>query len=91
MLDAAIFEFAEHGFAGRASSASASRPARWTACCTTTTATRAPVPAVLGKIYTDMIGAQRKFVTPDDPVEGMRQLIEHSWDHYVCATWCACS
>ena len=29
-----------------------------------------------------LIAAQRAFVTPDDPVEGMRQLVMHSWDHY---------
>ncbi|MFT4268108.1 MAG: TetR/AcrR family transcriptional regulator, partial [Xenophilus sp.] len=38
--------------------------------------------AVLEKIYADMIGEQRAFVTPEDPVEGMRQLVLHSWDHY---------
>jgi len=38
--------------------------------------------AVLEKIYADMIGEQQAFVTPDDPVEGMRQLVVHSWDHY---------
>ncbi|MDM0045121.1 TetR family transcriptional regulator [Variovorax dokdonensis] len=38
--------------------------------------------AVLEKIYADMIGEQRAFVTPDDPVEGMRRLVQHSWDHY---------
>lgn len=84
ILDAAIEEFAEHGFAG-------ARIERVSAAAGTVDRMlyyyygnkERLYRAVLAKIYEDMIGAQRAFVMPDDPVEGMRQLVLHSWDHYV--------
>jgi AcrR family transcriptional regulator len=84
ILDAAIEEFAEHGFAG-------ARIERVSAAAGTVDRMlyyyygnkERLYQAVLGKIYEDMIGAQREFVTPADPVEGMRQLVRHSWDHYL--------
>ena len=40
--------------------------------------------AVLEHVYAKLIAAQRDFeVVPDDPVEGMRQLVRHSWEHYL--------
>lgn len=40
---------------------------------------------VLEHVYAKLIAAQRDFeVVPDDPVEGMRQLVRHSWEHYLC-------
>ncbi|WP_076997621.1 TetR/AcrR family transcriptional regulator [Variovorax sp. KK3] len=83
ILDAAIEEFAEHGFAG-------ARIERVSAAANTVDRMlyyyygnkERLYQAVLAKIYEDMIGAQREFVMPDDPVEGMRQLVLHSWDHY---------
>jgi TetR/AcrR family transcriptional regulator, upper aerobic nicotinate degradation pathway regulator len=84
ILQAAIEEFAEHGFAG----ARIERISRQAG-----TVDRMLYyyygnkerlyQAVLEQIYADMIGAQRNFVQPADPVAGMRQLIEHAWDHYV--------
>jgi len=39
--------------------------------------------AVLEHLYAEMVEAQRSFVqTESDPVEGMKQLIAHSWHHY---------
>lgn len=84
VLEAAIHEFSEHGFAG-------ARIERISQLAGTVDRMlyyyfgnkERLYQAVLEKIYADMIGAQRNFVVPDDPVEGMRQLIEHSWDHYV--------
>ena len=84
ILDAAVEEFAEHGFAG-------ARIERVSAAAGTVDRMlyyyygnkERLYQAVLAKIYEDMIGAQREFVTPEDPVEGMRQLVQHSWDHYL--------
>jgi AcrR family transcriptional regulator len=40
--------------------------------------------AVLEHVYAELISAQRDFdVNADDPVQGMRQLIRHSWKHYL--------
>jgi len=83
ILAAAIEEFSEHGFAG-------ARIERVSAAAGTVDRMlyyyygnkERLYQAVLAKIYEDMIAAQRAFVTPDDPVEGMRQLVMHSWDHY---------
>jgi AcrR family transcriptional regulator len=83
ILEAAVEEFAEHGFAG-------ARIERVSAAAGTVDRMlyyyygnkERLYQAVLAKIYEDMISAQRAFVTPDDPVEGMRQLVLHSWDHY---------
>ncbi|RYF62640.1 MAG: TetR/AcrR family transcriptional regulator [Comamonadaceae bacterium] len=84
VLEAAILEFAEHGFAGARIERISQRAGTVDRMLYYYYGNKERLyQAVLGKIYTDMIGAQRKFVTPDDPVEGMRQLIEHSWDHYV--------
>jgi AcrR family transcriptional regulator len=84
ILDAAVEEFAEHGFAG-------ARIERVSAAAGTVDRMlyyyygnkERLYQAVLAKIYEDMIGAQREFVSPEDPVEGMRQLVQHSWDHYL--------
>ena len=84
ILEAAVEEFAEHGFAG-------ARIERVSAAAGTVDRMlyyyygnkERLYQAVLAKIYEDMIGAQREFVTPEDPVEGMRQLVQHSWDHYL--------
>ena len=84
ILEAAIEEFAEHGYAG-------ARIERVSAAAGTVDRMlyyyygnkERLYQAVLAKIYEDMIGAQREFVTPEDPVEGMRQLVQHSWDHYL--------
>lgn len=83
ILEAAVEEFAEHGFAG-------ARIERVSAAAGTVDRMlyyyygnkERLYQAVLAKIYQEMIGAQREFVTPDDPVDGMRQLVLHSWDHY---------
>jgi len=84
ILDAAIEEFAEHGFAG-------ARIERVSAAAGTVDRMlyyyygnkERLYQAVLAKIYEGMIGAQREFVSPEDPVEGIRQLVLHSWDHYL--------
>ena len=84
VLAAAGDEFAEHGFAG-------ARIERISRAAGTVDRMlyyyygnkERLYQAVLEKAYADMIGAQRGFVMPDDPVEGMRQLVQHSWDHYV--------
>lgn len=84
ILAAAIEEFSEHGFAG-------ARIERISRSAGTVDRMlyyyygnkERLYQAVLEKIYADMIGQQRAFVTSDDPVEGMRQLVRQSWDHYV--------
>ena len=84
VLDAAVYEFAEHGFAGARIERISQRAGTVDRMLYYYYGNKERLyQAVLEKIYADMIGAQRNFVTPDDPVEGMRQLIEHSWDHYV--------
>ena len=84
VLDAAVFEFAEHGFAGARIERISKRAGTVDRMLYYYFGNKERLyQAVLAKIYADMIGAQRSFVTPDDPVEGMRQLVEHSWDHYV--------
>jgi len=83
ILAAAIEEFSEHGFAG-------ARVERISRAAGTVDRMlyyyygnkERLYQAVLEKIYADMIGEQRAFVTSEDPVEGMRQLVLHSWDHY---------
>ncbi|RYY97806.1 MAG: TetR family transcriptional regulator [Comamonadaceae bacterium] len=84
ILEAALQEFSEHGFAG-------ARIERISAGAGTVDRMlyyyygnkERLYQAVLEQAYAQMIGAQRAFVTPDDPVAAMRQLVEHSWDHYA--------
>ncbi|RZL87735.1 MAG: TetR family transcriptional regulator [Variovorax sp.] len=84
ILDAAVYEFAEHGFAGARIERISQRAQTVDRMLYYYFGNKERLyQAVLEKIYADMIGAQRDFVMPEDPVEGMRQLIEHSWDHYA--------
>jgi len=84
ILDAAVFEFAEHGFAGARIERISQRAGTVDRMLYYYFGNKERLyQAVLEKIYADMISAQRNFVRPEDPVEGMRQLVEHSWDHYV--------
>lgn len=84
VLDAAIDEFSEHGFAGARIERISQRAGTVDRMLYYYFGNKERLyQAVLEKIYADMIGAQRNFVMPDDPIEGMRQLVEHSWDHYV--------
>jgi AcrR family transcriptional regulator len=84
VLSAAIDEFAEHGFAGARIERISQRAGTVDRMLYYYFGNKERLyQAVLEKIYADMIGAQRNFVTPDDPVEGLRLLVEHSWDHYV--------
>ncbi|VTU30368.1 Nicotinate degradation protein S [Variovorax sp. PBL-E5] len=84
ILDAAVFEFSEHGFAGARIERISQRAKTVDRMLYYYYGNKERLyQAVLEKIYADMIGAQRDFVMPSDPVEGMRQLVEHSWDHYV--------
>jgi len=84
ILSAAVFEFAEHGFAGARIERISQRAKTVDRMLYYYFGNKERLyQAVLEKIYADMIGAQRNFVMPEDPAEGMRQLIEHSWDHYV--------
>jgi AcrR family transcriptional regulator len=84
ILQAAIEDFAEHGFAG-------ARIERISQSAGTVDRMLyyyfgnkdRLYQAVLEKIYSDMISAQRGFVLPDDPVDAMRQLVQHSCDHYA--------
>lgn len=83
ILAAAIEEFSEHGFAG-------ARIERISRAAGTVDRMlyyyygnkERLYQAVLEQIYTEMIGEQRAFVSSADPVEGMRQLVLHSWHHY---------
>lgn len=83
ILEAAVEEFSEHGFAG-------ARIERISRAAGTVDRMlyyyygnkERLYQAVLERIYKEMIGEQRAFVTSDDPFEGMRQLVLHSWDHY---------
>lgn len=84
VLDAAIHEFSEHGFAGARIERISQRAGTVDRMLYYYFGNKERLyQAVLEKIYADMIGAQRSFVLSDDPVEGMRRLVEHSWDHYV--------
>lgn len=84
VLEAAIDEFSEHGFAGARIERISQRAGTVDRMLYYYFGNKERLyQAVLEKIYADMIGAQRNFVMPNDPVEGMRQLVEHSWDHYV--------
>lgn len=84
VLDAAVVEFAEHGFAGARIERISQRAKTVDRMLYYYFANKVRLyQVVLEKIYADLVGAQRDFVMPDDAAEGMRQLIEHSWDHYV--------
>lgn len=83
ILAAAIEEFSEYGFAGARIERISQRAGTVDRMLYYYYGNKERLyQAVLEKIYADMIGEQRAFVTPDDPVEGMRRLVQHSWDHY---------
>lgn len=84
VLDAAIEEFSEHGFAGARIERISQRAGTVDRMLYYYYGNKERLyKAVLEKIYSDMIGAQRDFALPDDPVEAMRKLVQHSWDHYI--------
>jgi AcrR family transcriptional regulator len=84
VLDAAVEEFAEHGFAGARIERISQRAATVDRMLYYYYGNKERLyQAVLEKIYADMIGAQRDYALPEDPVDAMRQLVQHSWDHYV--------
>jgi len=84
ILESAVDEFAEHGFSGARIERISQRAETVDRMLYYYYGNKDRLyQAVLEKIYADMIGAQRDFVMPDDPIAGMRELIEHSWDHYV--------
>ncbi|MBN8747677.1 HTH-type transcriptional repressor NicS [Xylophilus ampelinus] len=86
ILAAAIEEFAEHGFAGARIERISSHAGTVDRMLYYYYGNKERLyQAVLEQLYADMIGAQRNFVQPDDPVAAMRQLIEHSWDHYAAS------
>jgi AcrR family transcriptional regulator len=86
ILAAAVEEFAEHGFAGARIERISSQAGTVDRMLYYYYGNKERLyQAVLEQIYADMIGAQRNFVQPDDPVSAMRQLIEHSWDHYAAS------
>lgn len=84
ILAAAIAEFAEHGFAGARIERISKQAGTVDRMLYYYYGNKERLyQAVLEKLYAEMIGAQRDFVLPPDPVAGMRQLIEHAWDHYA--------
>jgi AcrR family transcriptional regulator len=85
ILHAAIHEFAEHGFAGARIERISQRADTVDRMLYYYFGNKERLSqAALEKVFADMIDAQRDFVMPlDDPVEGMRQLIAHAWQHYV--------
>lgn len=85
ILNAAICEFAEHGFAGARVERISQRAETVDRMLYYYYGNKERLyQAVLEKVFADMIDSQRGFVMPiDDPVEGMRQLITHAWEHYV--------
>lgn len=84
ILAAAVAEFAEHGFAGARIERISKQAGTVDRMLYYYYGNKERLyQAVLEKLYADMIGAQRDFVLPPDPVAGMRQLIEHAWDHYA--------
>lgn len=84
ILDAATAEFSEHGYSGGRVDRISKRAKTVDRMLYYYFGNKERLyQAVLENVYANMIGAQRSFVTPiNDPLEGMRQLIAHSWDHY---------
>ena len=84
ILEVAIKEFAEFGFAG-------ARIERISSAAGTVDRMHyyyygnkeLLYQAALEQCYIQMIGAQRNFVIPVDAVLAMRKLVEHCWDHYA--------
>ena len=84
ILEVAIEEFAAHGLAG-------ARIERISAAAGTVDRMlyyyygnkEKLYQTALEQCYTQMIGAQRNFVIPDDAEAAMRKLVEHCWDHYA--------
>lgn len=84
VLQAAVEEFAEHGYAG-------GRIERISRAAGTVDRMlyyyfgnkEGLYQAALEHAYVRMVAAQRGFRMPDDPLEAMRQLVRHSWEHYA--------
>lgn len=85
ILEAAVAEFAEHSFSGARIDRISSRAKTVDRMLYYYFGSKERLyQAVLEHVYARLISAQRDFdVVADDPVEGMRQLVRHSWEHYL--------
>lgn len=85
ILAAAVAEFAEHSFSGARIDQISKRAKTVDRMLYYYFGSKERLyQAVLEHVYAELIAAQRSFdVDEDDPVQGMRQLIRHSWQHYL--------
>jgi AcrR family transcriptional regulator len=85
ILEAAIFEFSEHGFSGARVDQISKRAKTVDRMLYYYFGNKERLyEAVLEHVYENMMDAQRAFVFADvDPVAGMREVIAHSWEHYL--------
>lgn len=85
ILAAAVAEFAEHSFSGARIDRISKRAKTVDRMLYYYFGSKERLyQAVLEHVYAELIAAQRSFdVSEDDPVQGMRQLIRHSWEHYL--------
>lgn len=85
ILEAAVAEFAEHSFSGARIDRISSRAKTVDRMLYYYFGSKERLyQAVLEHVYARLISAQRDFdVDANDPVQGMRQLVRHSWEHYL--------
>ncbi|WP_171016092.1 TetR family transcriptional regulator [Ramlibacter sp. 2FC] len=85
ILAAAVAEFAEHSFSGARIDRISKRAKTVDRMLYYYFGSKERLyQAVLEHVYAELIAAQRSFDMDErDPVQGMRQLIRHSWEHYL--------
>jgi AcrR family transcriptional regulator len=85
ILEAALGEFSEHGFSGGRVDRISKRARTVDRMLYYYFGNKDRLfRTVLERVYEEMVQAQRSFtVKADDPVAGMRELVAHSWQHYV--------
>lgn len=85
ILTAALAEFAEHSFSGARVDRISKRAKTVDRMLYYYFGSKERLyQAVLEQAYAELIAAQRSFVVDEsDPVQGMRQLVRLSWEHYL--------
>jgi len=84
ILNAAVFEFSEHSFSGARIDKISKRAKTVDRMLYYYFGSKERLyQAVLEHVFSKLILAQHNFVVDeDDPVNGMRELVMHSWEHY---------